>query len=194
MAMRKQTPRYAADQHIIELELENQRLREEIRVTHEAAELTAQLVIEQFEHNESIKGELRTTSYRLQAVLDAASQVAIIATDQQGLVGLCNRGAERMLSCGLGSLAEHKRMSDLLIAVSGLEDMSDYHLADLSVHCSSETCEAVMRRSNGDTFPVNLAVTSLHDGEGQTYGYLTVAMDITTLKQAEAQLQKGVTS
>ena len=45
----RQDAKAKRDERILELEQENRQLRQEIRVAHEAAELTAQLVIEQFD-------------------------------------------------------------------------------------------------------------------------------------------------
>ncbi len=181
-----------AEARIAELEQENRELRAEIRVAHEAAELTAHLVVQQFERSESFKGELRTTSGRLQAVLDAAAQVAILATDAGGRVDLCNRGAERMLGWSMQEMRGLRRMGDILMTVAGWDPAAEADLLGaLARRCSGESCEATLRRADGETFPVNLAVTRLHDIEGTLYGYLTVAMDITPLKRAEEQLQQS---
>jgi PAS domain S-box-containing protein len=188
----KSLPRYAADQRIIELELENLRLREEIRVAHEAAELTAHLVVQQFERNETTMGKLRTTTDRLQAILDAASQVAIIAFNHDGMIDLCNLGAERLLGCSGEAHLERRRMNNILVAVVGMEgEITPAYFRTLTERHRGEICEATLRKLDGSVFSVNLAMTGLHDSDGHLYGYLAVAMDVTALKQAEAQLQKS---
>ena len=58
-----------------------EQLRKEIRTLHHAAEITADLVIHQFEKTEAILTKFQSTSAQLQAVLDAASQIAIILAE-----------------------------------------------------------------------------------------------------------------
>lgn len=58
---------YSVNRREAELEEENRLLREEIRVARQAAEITAQLVVEQFEKADTIMTRLQATSARLSA-------------------------------------------------------------------------------------------------------------------------------
>lgn len=74
MASHEMTP---TDNSRAALEAENRMLREEIRVAREAAEITAHLVVEQFEKADLIMSRLQTTSTSLEAMnqeLEAANQ------------------------------------------------------------------------------------------------------------------------
>ena len=59
---------------------ENKALREEIRVSREAAEITASLVVKQFEETEKLLHRFQVANAQRKAVLNSASQVSIIAT------------------------------------------------------------------------------------------------------------------
>ena len=66
------------------LKKENDILREEIRVSREAAEITAGLVVKQFEETERVLRRFQDANAMRKAVLDSAAQFAIIATNIRG--------------------------------------------------------------------------------------------------------------
>lgn len=180
---------------------ENDVLRSEIRVSHEAAEITTKLVIEQFEKAEAIMNSFQSTSGFLKAVMDAALQMAIVATDLNGRIILFNRGAELMLGY---TEAEAKRMmftdviessdlmDDCLTLLTDVEELvrdREKHL-DLINKVTSKINEGIFRKSNGDTFPVSFAITPIRDKKNVT-GCLSVAMDISSLKMAELNLKEA---
>ena len=82
---------------IMSLVEENELLKEEIRVSRESAEITASLVVKQFEETERILKRFQVANAQRKAVLDSATHMAIIATDQNGTIVVFNKGAERML-------------------------------------------------------------------------------------------------
>lgn len=63
----------AAESARLALQAENQMLRAEIRVAHEAAEITARLVVEQFEKTEAILTRFQIAEERLKFALDGAN-------------------------------------------------------------------------------------------------------------------------
>ncbi len=79
------------------LTAENALLRKEIQVARKAAEITANLVVKQFEETENILGRLQVANAQRKAVLDSAIQISIIATDKDGLITIFNTGAENLL-------------------------------------------------------------------------------------------------
>ncbi|NJL59288.1 MAG: PAS domain S-box protein [Desulfobacteraceae bacterium] len=76
---------------------ENRILRQEIRVAREAAEITANLVVKQFEETERILERFQKTNALQKAVLNSAKQTAIIAADHEGTITVFNSGAESLL-------------------------------------------------------------------------------------------------
>ncbi len=140
------------------------------------------------------------TRIELQAVIDAATEVAIISTDVNGVISLFNKGAERML--GYQALevvnkqapvffhqaTEIAARSELLSkrygqAVEGLPVFFEPSLrGDLS------PCEWTYIRKDGSLLPVSQTVTAKHDGQGNVIGFLFVASDLTGHKRAKAAL------
>ena len=80
-----------------DLVVENEILKEEIRVSRESAEITASLVVKQFEETERILQRFQVANAQRKAVLDSASHMAIVATDKRGIITVFNKGAENLL-------------------------------------------------------------------------------------------------
>ena len=66
------------------MQLEIEMLRNELKVTREASEITADFVVKQFEQTEQMLHRFQTADAERQAVLDAATQLSIIATYLDG--------------------------------------------------------------------------------------------------------------
>ncbi len=135
-------------------------------------------------------------------VLAAASEVAIIATDRDGLVTIFNKGAERLLGYSADEV-----VGKLTPAVLHVPDEVVARAAELSIEfgCAvegfrvfvekperdgSETREWTYVHKNGHAIPVSLVVTPMRDDAGEITGYLGIAEDITARKQAETALRE----
>ena len=106
---------------------ENKALREEIRVSREAAEITASLVVKQFEETEKLLHRFQVANAQRKAVLNSASQVSIIATSILGIITVFNTGAENLL----GYQAEE---------VIGKETPEKFHLeSEIAERCKQIT-------------------------------------------------------
>ncbi len=131
----------------------------------------------------------------LSNVLDAASEVSIIATNLNGIVTVFNRGSEQLLgytadevlnklSPVLFHVAEEitaraKELSDQLgYAVNGFRT-----LVVMAEQMGSEQREWVFIRRDGSLVPVSLVVTTMRAIDGEITGYLGIAQDITERKQ-----------
>ncbi len=79
------------------MQLEIDMLRREIKVAREAAEITSDFVVKQFEQTEQMLHRFQTADAERQAVLDAATQLSIIATDLDGTIQLFSKGASTLL-------------------------------------------------------------------------------------------------
>lgn len=136
--------------------------------------------------------ELAGVTGRLQAVLDAATEVAVVATDIVGRVVVFNPGAEKMfgkpaadvigdevtpLFCGrltAGNAGPSARFADLIggeLAQNPLE------------------VEALAVRANGSTFPIRVVTTAIRNADGSIGGYLLLARDVTADRQAETAMR-----
>lgn len=154
---------------------------------------------------ERIEAQARVENARraLQAVLDAASEVAIIATDTDGLITMFNRGAEKMLGyraeecvavrtpLSFHDRAELEQRSRELSAQYGRAiSKLDIFTANALVH-GAETRSWIYRRKDGARLHVSLGVTAVRDQNDAVTGYLGIARDISPeieARQAWSQL------
>ncbi|MFX1678515.1 CHASE domain-containing protein [Mitsuaria sp. CC2] len=144
---------------------------------------------------------LASTASLLQGVLSAATEISIIATDDQGTITVFNSGAERLL--GYRAQDVVGRHSPALIH---LKEEVDARAEELSRETGkpvsgfsalvripqlhgSENREWTYVRKDGTHFPVSLVVTTQRDAEGRLLGYLGIAQDITARRQAEQTLR-----
>lgn len=146
----------------------------------------------------------RTTSAnrQLQAVLDAASELSIIATDPDGLITIFNRGAEKML--GYTSAEMVGKQTSMLLHLApeveqrGIElsrrlgkQISGFRVfVENSRHSGVEKREWTYIRKDGSHLSVNLTVTIIRDDQGAISGFLGIAEDLTERKQAEQEREK----
>jgi len=157
-----------------------------------AAKIAQQVLMES-------QAALTDTLNRLQAILDSASDVAIIATDLAGRITVFNRGAERMLGYNeremLGRYPDflHRRKEvqqravELSAALGETIQGFDTFVAMARVH-GSETRVWTYLRKDGSALDVSLTVSMVRDRGGPAMGYLGIARDITEQRQAERAL------
>jgi PAS domain S-box-containing protein len=132
----------------------------------------------------------------LQAVLDAATEVAIIATDNQGTVTVFNIGAQRMLGLEPGPIVGHAtpmRWHDAAEVEARAVELSRKHghplegfeaLVIEARHGGYEVRDWTFHRADGRRVEVSLAVTSMRTPGGDLKGFLGVAVDITQRRRA----------
>ncbi len=148
---------------------------------------------------ESSQAESLAARDRLQAVLDAATEVAIISTDLEGRVTVFNRGAEHMLgytaqevmgkSPGLWhvgseiSAAAQALHRPPAAAPSGFEVF-----ARLAQDAEPRTWTYVTKDARN--LPVSLALSTVRATDGTALGFLGIARDLSAQKRAEAELRQ----
>jgi PAS domain S-box-containing protein len=186
------------------LRRENDLLRTEVRVAREAANITASAVVRQFEETERALGRLSELSAQQRAVLDAATQVAVIATDRQGIIRLFNTGAENLLGYRAEEvLGKHTPTlfhleEELRGRARVLEQTLGHALGALEYFfaCAerdrSEVLEWTLVRKDGTTFPVDESVTPLRGVSGELTGFLCVALDLSVHKRAEQEIRAAM--
>ncbi|MBK9135628.1 MAG: PAS domain S-box protein [Betaproteobacteria bacterium] len=148
------------------------------------------------------EAQMLETSRLLASVLDAATEVAVIATATDGTIRLFNRGAEKMLGYGadevvgrMRSLELHER-TELAACAAGLSRRLGRHVHSGLVLVQPEMLarehEWRYVRKDGAHVPVRLTLTAMHDGAGALSGYLGVAYDISERRRFEASLRQAV--
>ena len=145
--------------------------------------------------------ELASTRAELQRVLDAATQVSIIATDARGTIRLFNAGAERMFGY----------RSDEMVGIQTPEILHDpVECAERSAQLSADVGRPVEGfgifveyanehpfderawayiRKDGSRLDGNLIITPVRTDAGVIDGYLGIATDITARTRLEAELK-----
>ncbi|PRA26550.1 sensor domain-containing diguanylate cyclase [Pseudomonas poae] len=140
--------------------------------------------------------ELRGAHGQLRSVLNAATQVAIIATDLRGVINTFNAGAEQMLGLKAEQVVGKLTLESLHLA-SELEARS----ASLSVALGKripagqamlvenpdtlhEAREWSLTRQDGTHLTVNMLATVLLDDHGLWVGHLAIYRDVTEQKRA----------
>jgi len=140
------------------------------------------------------------SDWQLQAVLNAATEISIIATDTLGLITMFNRGSERMLGytadevVGVASIdlfhleTEVRGRGEEMSRALG-RNVSGFDVFVENVkQTGAETREWFYVRKDGDVFLVKLTITIIHDEQDRVIGYLGVAEDISERKAMEIEL------
>lgn len=136
----------------------------------------------------------------MQAVLDAATEVAIMASDLEGVVRIFNRGAERIL----GFSAEEIVGRHSIELIQRFEEVSQREEEARRLHGKSvggfdlfvekarhgvvEEREWTYRRRDGERLTLTLAVSPLRNAQNEIVGFLGVAKDVTLWNRAIEEL------
>lgn len=145
---------------------------------------------------------LRDTHNQLRSVLDAATQVAIIATDLHGQISTFNAGAERMLGYASEEAVGKLTLESLLLPEEVQErarlmslrfgreiSASQAMLVDSVPNADEEPGEWTLRRKDGSLLPANMLVTAVLDEYGLWVGHLAICIDITERKRVHEALE-----
>ena len=134
----------------------------------------------------------------LQAVLDAATEVAIIAADTQGVVTVFSQGAQKMLGhravdvVGRTTPAAWHDPGELAARGAELGRMLGRPIEGFEAlvcqtrHAGYEVRDWTFVRADGRRVDVSLAVTAMHAQDGALRGFLGVAIDISQRRRADA--------
>ena len=160
------------------------------------------LLVRRWIDTQSRLAEERDSQQRLlKAVMDAATEVALIATDAQGTIQLFNAGAEQML--GLKAQDVIHRMTPEVFHLPEEAEARGRELSEalgrpisgfavfsaLPERGLSEVRTWTYRRADGQQIPVRLAVTALRDRHGSIFGYLGVAQNLQVQQARESSLE-----
>lgn len=186
--------------HLLE---ENELLKEEIRVARESAEITAALVVKQFEKTERVLRRFQVANAQRKAVLDSAAHMAIIATDDMGTIVVFNKGAENLLGYSASEVVGQmtpmvfhhpgelkKRTDTLSYELNRSLDNLDLFFY-LASHRMGKVEEWTYVHKDGNDFPVQLSINPLRDAGGAISGFLCIALDITEKQRSKHALKES---
>jgi diguanylate cyclase (GGDEF)-like protein/PAS domain S-box-containing protein len=144
---------------------------------------------------------LRDTHNQLRSVLDAATQVAIIATSLKGEVSTFNAGAERMLGYSASEAVGHLQLEDLVMPeelshrAHALSLRYGRHIAggqamfaETIQDSGGEPGEWTLVRKDGSHLLANMLVTAVLDEQGLWVGYLAICIDVTERRRVHEAL------
>ncbi|GLH31367.1 GGDEF domain-containing protein [Pseudomonas sp. BR1R-5] len=144
---------------------------------------------------------LRETHNQLRSVLDAATQVAIIATSLKGVVSTFNAGAERMLGYAASEAVGKLQLEDLLLPEElslrahalGLRygrhiDGGQAMFAETIQEGGAQPGEWTLVRKDGSQLLANMLVTAVLDEQGLWVGYLAICIDVTERRRVHEAL------
>ncbi|HEX7586912.1 MAG TPA: response regulator [Anaerolineae bacterium] len=123
------------------------------------------------------------SAYR-QAVVDNAAD-AILTTDEQGQIASFNPAAERIFGYTAQQVIGMKTKE--LVPMASDEMFASFENSGFAM--GSKRREAVGRRKDGSTFPLDLAVTDTALGEKHVF--IALLRDITELKEAEMAMRQA---
>ncbi|MDV2078289.1 ATP-binding protein [Marinobacter xestospongiae] len=141
--------------------------------------------------------EITNTSILLDSVLNAATEVSIIATDTDGIITIFNRGAEQMLGYSASQMVGRCTPTlihdpqEMQLRGQELSDQLGRPVAGFDVFTArtadghADIHDWTYIHRDGRRFPVSLIVTAIIDGEGKTTGYVGVALDISERKRMD---------
>jgi PAS domain S-box-containing protein len=181
---------------------ENKILREEIRVSREAAEITANLVVKQFEETEKLLHRFQVANAQRKAVLNSASQVSIIATSILGIITVFNTGAENLLGYQADEVigketpekfhlesevaSRCKKITDTGGKINDPNDLFEYVL-----HVQTEQSEWTYIKKDGTKLTVSMSINTLRERDGSIGGFLFIANDVTEKKLSGHALRES---
>ncbi len=160
------------------------------------------LVLQQTADLRQREAELAAVNSRLRGVLDAATQVAIIATDLRGTIQTFNVGAERMLGYrAVDLVGRHtpelihlpeeivQRSRELSQRLGRQIEDFEVFVVEASLAQGHVEQEWTYIRRDGSQLPVNLMVTGVRDAQDELVGFLGIAIDITAGRQNRLALE-----
>ncbi len=148
------------------------------------------------------RDQIAEISSRLQAVLDAATEVSIIATDLSGRITVFNSGAEKLLGYSAEEMVnkqspaiihdpvEVEERSRELSAETGRLVAGFDVFVERALRGGVDIREWTYIRKDGARRTVSLAVTGVRVNDVLT-GFLGISMDITERKERERELARA---
>ena len=165
--------------------------------------LAIQVIATDIRARKDLERALVATNLQLQTILDSATNVSIVATNNEGIITTFNTGAETLLgysamemvgqhSLGFLHLREElDRRADELSHLHQRPIQNAAALFEEALHGGVDQREWTYRRKDGEHLTVLVSITALRDSTGAMTGFLAIGKDITSRKAAENALTQA---
>lgn len=149
---------------------------------------------------------LQDTTALTQGILDSA-KLSIISTDARGIIRSLNAASQEML--GYSEREVIGRTTPIIFhdkdeirqrAIQLSEELGQTITPDFEVFIAkaqvgiADEQQWTYIRKDGSRFPVLLTMTALHDKDGNTFGFVAMARDISRQQQAEEEISRFKTT
>jgi len=135
---------------------------------------------------------------RLQAMVDASDEVAVIATDTDGIITIFNTGAQRLLGYTAAEVVGARRLDafhDPVELQAWLRPLATANgqvpgvFEALSARADGQTYSRqwTLLRKDGQRRQVRLSISRMDGANGERIGYVGMAIDVTEILQARAE-------
>lgn len=182
---------------------ENAILRNEIRVARESAEITAKLVVKQFEETERILQRFQKANAQRKAVLNSATHISILATDRKGIITVFNKGAENLLGYRAEKIvgkytpelfhlkSELFLLENELRVKYGCQTRGIQTFFEYARYWGTEQRGWTYIKKDKTRFPVRLTINQLKETDGSVGGILCIARDVSAQRRSERALKES---
>ncbi len=150
-----------------------------------------------------VNQEIERRNKTIKDIMDASTEVSIIATDPQGVITVFNSGAEKMLGYSSQEMVAKQAPEIMHLeseVISRSEELSEefgHPIEGFEVFVAkakrdgSERREWTYVRKNGSHLTVSLSVTAMYDQDGSCTGLLGVALDVSQQRKAEDRARRN---
>jgi PAS domain S-box-containing protein len=138
-------------------------------------------------------GSTKRQQERLDMIMNAATEIAVVATDLDGTITMFNSGAERMLGYDADEIIGSdlsKRIHDPIELKQRAEQYgvgTDEVLAQIANSAQPTTEDWIYINKDGRQLTVSLAMTALRKRAGKVIGYLGIAAEVTQRREQERE-------
>jgi PAS domain S-box-containing protein len=146
--------------------------------------------------------ELNNSKKLLNDVLEAATEVGIIATDVNGVITVFNKGAEKLFGNTAQEMVGHFAPSvlnhveeEVVKRAQELTEEYGYPIKGFQIFVKKSEIEGSYNREwtyilkDGSSITINMVVTTIRDEKRNITGYLSISTNISDLKKAKSDLE-----
>ena len=162
-----------------------------------------QIIMTDVSARKCLERALLSANMQLMAILDGATHVSMIATNQEGMITTFNTGAEGLLGYCADEMVGEQPLTSLHVPAEieqrarELTTLCGYPVEGVDALIENarrggfDEREWTYVRKDGTKLTVLLTVTALRNGEGTITGFLAMGKDITSRKEAEKALTQA---